>query len=83
MRKGILKQLCTGVAMAAAVASLSSVAQADLDGTDTYTEPAGTLVMPFDVTTNKRSFQLVSRIGNSLGTFDPIATHWSSNSGSS
>jgi hypothetical protein len=77
MRKGILKQLCTGVAMAAAVASLSSVAQADLDGTDTYTEPAGTLVMPFDVTTNKRSFQLVSRIGNSLGTFDPIATHWS------
>lgn len=78
MKRGMFTQLSMGVAFAAAVGIFSApVAQADLDGTVTYTEPAGSLVMPFDVTSNKRSFQLVSRIGNSNGTSDPIATHWS------
>jgi len=42
----------------------------------TYTEPAGTLIMPFDSTTGHRSFQIVTRVtGNQNGT--PVATHWS------
>lgn len=37
--------------------------------------PASVLVMPFDVTANKASFQIVSRIGPSVGEA-AIQTHW-------
>jgi len=75
MKKGTFLKLSIGVALAGAMTlSLSSRASADLAGTITFTEPAQTLVMPFDVTTGKASFQIVSRIGGG----DPvIATHWS------
>jgi hypothetical protein len=64
-----------GVALAGAMTlSLSSRASADLGGTITFTEPSETLVMPFNSTTGKTSFEIVSRIGGG----DPvIATHWS------
>jgi cysteine-rich repeat protein len=37
--------------------------------------PAGTLIMPFDASTNKASFQVVSRTGAEQPD-QPIATHW-------
>lgn len=40
-----------------------------------YSAPAGVLVMPFDVTAGRVSFQIVSRIGASFGG-DPVRTHW-------
>jgi hypothetical protein len=65
------------VALAAAVAVCSApTANAELGDTVTRTEPSGVLVMPFDVTENRVSFQIVSRTGDNLGG-DPIATHWS------
>ena len=75
MKKGISLQLCLGMALAAAMTlTLTSRASADLGGTITFTEPAETLVMPFDLSTGKGSFEIVSRIGGG----DPvIATHWS------
>src|SRR5882724_2726845 len=51
-----------------------SRARADLFGSVTYTEPAETLVMPFDNTADRVSFQIVSRIA---GVDSVIATHWS------
>jgi hypothetical protein len=47
-----------------------------LPGTFTFTEPAGTLVMPFDSTSGKASFSMVSRIGSAQGR-SVVATHWS------
>lgn len=75
MKKGIFLKLSLGVAVAGAMAlTLSSRASADLGGTITFTEPAETLVMPFDLANGRTSFQIVSRIGGG----DPvIATHWS------
>jgi hypothetical protein len=75
MKKGISLKLGVGVALAGAMAlTFASRASADLASTITFTEPAETLVMPFDVSTGKASFQIVSRIGGG----DPvIATHWS------
>jgi hypothetical protein len=75
MKRGIFAKLSTGVALMGAVALISATnANADLAGTTSYTEPAETLVMPFDSTTGKTSFQIVSRIG---GSETVIATHWS------
>jgi hypothetical protein len=63
------------VALAVVVAPASPVRAQDLGGTVNTVEPAVTLIMPFDVTEGRQSFQLVSRIGGSdVGT---IATHWS------
>jgi hypothetical protein len=74
MMKGILRNVSLGALAGAMVVTMSSAASADLAGTISFTEPAETLVMPFDSTTGKSSFQIVSRIGGG----DPvIATHWS------
>jgi hypothetical protein len=75
MKKGTFLKLSMGVALAGAMTlTLSSRASADLGGTITFTEPSETLVMPFDATTGKASFEIVSRIGGG----DPvIGTHWS------
>jgi hypothetical protein len=40
-----------------------------------FLEPASVLVMPFDVTANHASFQIVSRIGPTLAGA-PVRTHW-------
>jgi hypothetical protein len=75
MKKGITLKLGVGVALAGAMAlTFASRASADLASTITFTEPAETLVMPFDLSTGKSSFQIVSRIG---GGDSVIATHWS------
>ena len=77
MKKGIIPKVSLGVALAAAVALCPATrANADVGDTVFRTDPAGVLVMPFDVTANKVSFEIVSRIGDNLGG-DPIATHWS------
>ncbi len=52
-----------------------TLARADLGGTVTYTEPAASLVFPFDATTGKESFAIVSR-GGVAETSRSIATHW-------
>lgn len=57
-----------------AVSVLAGNAHAQQLGGYTFTEPAGTLVMPFDSTAGKASFAMVSRLG---GGTDPVATHWS------
>jgi len=74
MRKGIFATLSVGAALAAAI-GFAPVAHADLDGNETMLDPAVTLIMPFDVTANHASFELVSRIGGAA--IDPVATHWS------
>ncbi len=63
-------------AAVAALAWVGSPAQAqDLGGTVNIQEPAVALIMPFDVTTGKVSFEIVSRIG---GTDQGVvASHWS------
>jgi hypothetical protein len=71
---GTERLVATIVAAMAVVLLRGSDARADLFGTVTYTEPAETLVMPFDNTTDKVSFQIVSRIG---GADAVVATHWS------
>ena len=79
MKKGIIPKLSMGVALATAVAVCWTPAvRADLSGgsdTVTYSQGATTLVMPFDLTGNKISYEIVSVI-NYSGSF-PIATHWS------
>jgi hypothetical protein len=74
MRKGI--KISLGAAVAAAAFAVCPTAQAaELGDTVTTLEPAVALVMPFDVTDGRASFQLVSRIGGESS--DPLATHWS------
>ena len=65
--------MAAGLAMAAALVGPSAHAQVPF-GTFSFTEPAGTLVMPFDVKGDAASFAVVSRIG---GGPRVIATHWS------
>jgi hypothetical protein len=74
MRKGFFTKLSVGAALAAAIGFVPT-ANADIDDTETMLDPAVTLIMPFDVTENKASFQIVSRISGS--TSGPVATHWS------
>jgi hypothetical protein len=74
MKKG-LKFSFGAVLAAAAFATCPTVQAAELGDTVTTLEPAVALVMPFDVTEGRASFQLVSRIGGEDS--DPIATHWS------
>jgi hypothetical protein len=80
MKKGTILKLSMGVALATAVAVCwTPAARADLSGesdTVTYSQGATTLVMPFDQTGNKVSYELVSVINLSTSA-DPIATHWS------
>jgi hypothetical protein len=74
MKKGIKFSL--GVAAAAAAFAVCPTAQAaELGDTVTTIQPAVALIMPFDVTDGRASFQLVSRIGGESS--DPLATHWS------
>ena len=78
MKKGIFVKWSMGVALAAAVSIFSAPAFADLDGATLDTEPTAALVMPFDNSGNKVSFQFVSRIGAGPDAIPgPIATHWS------
>jgi hypothetical protein len=80
MKKGILPKLSMGLALAGAcVLSQASrvLAAGELGGAVTFMEPARALVMPFDETTNKKSFQIVSRIGGDDTGSGVIATHWS------
>jgi hypothetical protein len=75
MRKSIIAKLSVGAALAAAIGFVPT-AQAQLQGDDvTMLDPAVTLIMPFDVSENHASFQLVSRISGT--TSGPVATHWS------
>jgi len=74
MKKGIKFSFGAAVA-AAAFAACPTVQAAELGDTVTTLEPAVALVMPFDVTEGRASFQLVSRIGGESS--DPLATHWS------
>jgi hypothetical protein len=79
MRKGRIRKFTIGVALAAAVGIFSAptVQAQDIDGTTTYVQPAGELLMPFDNTTNHASFQIVTRLGSADSGPFPIATHWS------
>ncbi|MCC6765357.1 MAG: hypothetical protein IT293_11915 [Deltaproteobacteria bacterium] len=63
-------------AVAAVVAAMAGPAHAqELGGTVNTLEPAVALIMPFDVSADRQSFQLASRVGGSdAGT---LATHWS------
>lgn len=73
-RKG-LGNLGSAVALACIASCVVTNARAELGNTITRSEAAGTLIMPFDNTEGKASFQIVSRIGakNISGS---IATHW-------
>jgi len=73
MRKGIKFSL--GAALAGVALATCPVQAAELGDTVTTIEPAVALIMPFDVTDGRASFELVSRIGGEDS--DPIATHWS------
>ncbi len=73
MRKGI--NFSFGTALAAVAFATSPVQAAELGDTVTTIQPAVALIMPFDVTDGRASFQLVSRIGGESS--DPLATHWS------
>ena len=60
----------------AALVWIGAPAQAqDLGGTANIQEPAVALIMPFDSTEDRTSFQIVSRIGG-VGQ-GAVATHWS------
>jgi len=80
MKKGTIPKLSMGVALATALAVCwTPAARADLSGgsdTVTYSQGATTLVMPFDQTGNKVSYELVSVINRSANA-SPVATHWS------
>ena len=75
MRKGIKFSLGVALAAAAGFVACPKAQAAELGDTITTLEPAVALVMPFDVTDGRASFELVSRIG---GNGNPVlATHWS------
>jgi len=77
MRKtrGMVTALTTAAITACIASCIASGAHAELGGTVTRTEPAGTLIMPFDSTKGKASFEHVSRIG-AAEIPGAIATHW-------
>src|SRR5438105_971133 len=76
MRMGI--KFSFGAALAGVALATCPVHAQELGGATTTIQPAVALIMPFDVTNGKASFQIVSRVGaNDAGTSDPIATHWS------
>jgi hypothetical protein len=64
-----------GAAAVAAVVAGGSARAQELGGTVSIVEPAVALIMPFDVTDSRTSFELVSRIGGSDSA--TTATHWS------
>jgi hypothetical protein len=85
MKKGTIPKASMGVALAVAVAVWwTPPARADLSGgsdTVTYSQGATTLVMPFDQTGNKVSYETVSVIYESYVSGGcgggVVATHWS------
>lgn len=72
MRKGIKFSLGAWMAAAAFAVCPTTLQAAELGDT---VEPAVALVMPFNVTEGRASFELVSRSGGEDS--NPIATHWS------
>ena len=75
MRKGIKFSLGAALVAAAGFVACPQAQAAELGDTVTTLEPATALIMPFDVTDGRASFQLVSRTG---GNGNPnLATHWS------
>jgi len=75
MHRGRGLRLGVLVAVGVALACWAAAAEAELGGTVTHTEPAGALVMPFDVTSGKASFEEVIRSG-ATQVPGSIATHW-------
>lgn len=65
----------SAVILACMTSCFAPPVNAELNETITRTEPAGTLVMPFDSTSGKVSFQNVSRVG-ATDISGAIATHW-------
>jgi hypothetical protein len=83
--KRIWKCSLTGALVAvgaiAVVCSPRVASAQDFDPGLTHWEAANTLIMPYDVTGNHESFQIVSKIGDfncddPLACDNPIATHW-------
>ncbi len=71
-----MKALAVCVAAVGVFAAHGAQAQG-LGGVVTLLDEAGTLIMPFDNTTNHASFQIVTRVGPGTGGGTPVATHWS------
>ena len=72
---GKLRKLGSAAAILCITSCLATNAGAELANTVTRTEAAGSLIMPFDSTKGKASFQIVSRIG-AKEISGSIATHW-------
>jgi hypothetical protein len=79
--RGMMKLGVAAVAMAVGMLGASASYALDDDFFTSYTQPANALVMPFDVTEGRESFQIVSNIngvspisggGANLG----VTTHW-------
>jgi len=76
MRKSTILKSSLGVALAAALtlAHTQVASASSMSDRVSMTEPAVSLIMPFDATTNKVSYEIVSRNG---GDVPVVATHWS------
>ncbi|MBI3769696.1 MAG: hypothetical protein HY271_14575 [Deltaproteobacteria bacterium] len=70
-RIGAVAALATLLLVMTSHADARTTAAADVR----YLQAAGVLVMPFDVTSGRVSFQIVSRMGGSFGGL-PVRTHW-------
>lgn len=75
MSKRTYSTVAAGVVLGVLLGLFGRAAAQDLGGATTADEPAKVLIMPFDVTQGKASFELVHRIGGESPV--PIATHWS------
>lgn len=76
MRRSTWKLNFVGAAalVLAAVSGASAQVDTSISGLMTHVEPAVSLVMPFDVTRDHVSFEIVSRRGGGVSV---VATHWS------
>lgn len=70
-----LRKLVLGAAIITVAYAAHPVQAQELGGTVSVIQPAVALIMPFDVTEGRASFQLVSRIGGNESAV--VATHWS------
>lgn len=79
MMRGLPSRLlavCFGLLVASIHASPSFALIAD-DPFTTKTQPANTLVMPFDTTEGRTTFLLVSNLAGKSGDVAAVTTHWS------